>query len=123
MILPFEWWMAPKTYQKLNRYVMSVIYTPFLLVTATIETRDAHRVLWNRRHGEADDDDVQEWENSAQGVDFEADDTWKEIVSQSQPNVHTDPCILEVRALKKQVAALAESVRLLTEKNGPAPSS
>ena len=99
---------------------MSIIYAPLLVVTATLESREAHRVRWNRRHGEADDDDVQEWERAAEGIDFEVDDTWKELVAQTCPDLQTDICTREVRALQKQVAALTESVnKLLTqEKNG-----
>lgn len=97
---------------------MSTIYSPLLLITATIESREAHRVLWNRRHGEADDDDVQEWEQAAEVVNFEVDDPWKELVAQTRPNLNTDPCTLEVTALREQVAALTQSVNLLLqEKN------
>lgn len=115
MILPFEWWMPRKYYLKLNYYVMGALYSPLLLVTAWIETREAHRVLWNRHRGEADDDDLQEWERIAEGVDFEVDDTWRQSVAETQPNVRTDGCTLEVRELRKQVMALTETVKLLMQ--------
>lgn len=99
---------------------MGAIYSPLLFITAWRETRDAQRVLWNRRRGEADDDDLQEWERMAEGVDFEVDAAWREAVAQSQPNVWTDPCILEVRELKAQVHALTETVKSLTHEGNRA---
>ena len=62
LILPLEWWVPRKRYQRINDYVMGVIYSPLLLVTAAFETRQAHVVKTNRRRGEADDDTHEEWD-------------------------------------------------------------
>lgn len=96
---------------------MGVIYSPLLLLTAWIETREANRIRWNRQHGEEDDDCEQEWEHVAQDVDFDLDDTWKEEVKHSTPDIRVDSCTLEVRQLKEQVAALTELVKKLTDKS------
>jgi ubiquinone biosynthesis protein UbiJ len=95
---------------------MGVLYSPLLVLTAWIETRQATRIRWNRRHGEEDDDCEQEWEHVAENVDFDLDDSWKEEVKQSTPDIKVDSCTLEVRQLKEQVAALTELVAKLTEK-------
>jgi hypothetical protein len=116
LVAPFEWWLSTSGYAKLNDVVMGVLYSPLLVLTAWIETRQATRIRWNRRHGEEDDDCEQEWEHVAQDVDFDLDDSWKEEVKQSTPDIKVDSCTLEVRQLKEQVAALTELVAKLTEK-------
>lgn len=101
---------------------MAIIYSPLLLIVASLETREARRIRWNRRRGEEDDDDVQEWEHVAEEVDFDIDDTWRQTVRESTPNVNTDTCIVEITKLQEQVRELTETVRLLTsERNGEAP--
>lgn len=116
MVAPFEWWLSTRRYAKLNDVVMGILYSPLLVLTAWIETRQATRIRWNRRHGEEDDDCEQEWEHVAQDVDFDLDDSWKEVVKQSTPDIKVDSCTLEVRQLKEQVAALTELVANFTEK-------
>ncbi|KAJ5094361.1 hypothetical protein N7456_010222 [Penicillium angulare] len=106
---PFEWWLSKKQYAKLNDVVMGVIYSPLLVLSAWVETRQAEQIQWNRRHGEEDEDDRQEWELVAGDVDFELDDTWMEEVKQSTPDIKTDSCTIEVRQLQQQVAALTEA--------------
>ena len=106
LILPFEWWMPTARYERLNNYVMGVIYSPLLLLTAFMETRDAHKIRYNRRQGEDDEDEVQEWEQCGVGdVDFEADG-WAKKVEMTKPNVETDAAVLEIQALKEQIEGL-----------------
>lgn len=113
LILPFEWWMSTARYERLNNYVMGVIYSPLLLVTAWLETKDAYKVQGNRRLGESDEDEVQEWEGNGVGeMDFGADG-WAEAVEGSRPNVETEAAVLEVRGLKVQVEELK---RILEER-------
>lgn len=107
LVLPFEWWMDSKRYQKLNDYVMGVIYSPLLLITAAIETRQAQTVRENRKRGDTDDDTVEEWEQL--DVDFEADG-WSKKVEASKPNVVTDACTLEVRKLRADLDELKELI-------------
>ncbi|EDN03271.1 conserved hypothetical protein [Histoplasma mississippiense (nom. inval.)] len=66
LIIPFEWWLPSARYERLNHYVMGIIYSPLLLITALIETLNARRIRLNRRLGEEDDDILQEWEEAAQ---------------------------------------------------------
>ncbi|KAI4146314.1 MAG: hypothetical protein L6R39_003492 [Caloplaca ligustica] len=73
LILPFEWWMSTARYERLNNFVMGVIYSPLLLITAFLETRQARRVKHNRRRGQEDEDTVQEWEQMNEEMNFEAD--------------------------------------------------
>jgi len=106
LILPFEWWMPTSRYERLNNYVMGAIYSPLLLLTAFMETRDAHKVKYNRRHGEEDADESQEWEQNGCGeLDFEADG-WAKKVEGTKPNVETDAAVLEIRALKQEIEEL-----------------
>jgi hypothetical protein len=94
---------------------MGIIYSPILLVTATLEVRDARRIRWNRRRGEEDDDEIQEWEHAAEEVGFEVDDTWKQTVQDTTPNVTLDSCSWELIQLREQIHALTETVRALAE--------
>ena len=114
LIIPFEWWLPTTRYERLNNYVMGVIYSPLLLLTAFMETRDAHKIKYNRRKGEDDEDEVQEWEQNGCGeLDFEADG-WAKKVEVSKPNVETDAAVLEIRALQREV----ESLKKLVEAKG-----
>ncbi|KAL6719755.1 Calcium channel yvc1 [Lecanora helva] len=117
LVLPFEWWMPTKRYERLNNYVMGVVYSPLLLLTAFLETREAQKIKYNRRQGEDDDDEVQEWEQNGCGeLDFEADG-WAKKVEGTKPNVKTDAAVLEIRALQAEIEDLK---RLLEKKPAPA---
>ena len=109
LILPFEWWMPTRRYERLNNYVMGVLYSPLLLITAFMETRQAHTVRHNRRHGESDEDTTEEWEQMAGQVDFESDG-WAKKVESTKPNVETDVAVMEIRELRAQVEDLKEIV-------------
>lgn len=113
LIIPFEWWMPRHRYQRLNDYVMGVIYSPLLLITAFLETREAHKVWRNRRRGEGDDDTVEEWEQLSDMCDFEAEG-WTKKVELTKPNVETGAAVLEVRKLAaeiKELKGLIESMK------------
>lgn len=60
LVIPFEWWMPTARYERLNNYVMGVLYSPLLLMTAVLETKDAVKVQGNRGRGEDDEDTMQE---------------------------------------------------------------
>jgi hypothetical protein len=114
LILPFEWWMDPATYDKLNDYVMFVLYSPLLVVTAFIETKEAKHVNYNRRRGEEDEDTTHEWEQVLNECDFEADG-WDKKVQATKPNVEFDTAVLEVRKLAQQVQEMKELLLKLTD--------
>ncbi|KAL4809968.1 hypothetical protein BDV18DRAFT_129999 [Aspergillus unguis] len=116
LILPFEWWLSAPAYAKLNDIVMGILYFPLLLVVGVIENRDARRIRSNRRRGEEDDDQVQEWEMLADEVEFEVGDDWKESVKESSADVLGDPVRDEVVKLREEVRALTEMVRTLVER-------
>ncbi|KAF9893169.1 hypothetical protein FE257_012584 [Aspergillus nanangensis] len=119
LVIPFEWWLPRQYYAKLNDAVMGILYAPLLLITATLEVREARRIIWNRRRGEDDDDDVQEWEHVAEEVDFEVDDDWKQTVQETTPDINLNKTAVEVAELKEQIMQLTETVRLLVdEKTG-----
>jgi hypothetical protein len=84
---------------------MGVLYSPLLVVTAYVETKQAEAVKINRRRGEQDEDTTEEWEQMQQDVDFEGEG-WSKKVDSTKPNVETDAAVLEVRELKKQVSEL-----------------
>lgn len=116
LIIPFEWWMNSARYERLNNYVMGIIYSPLLLITAAIEARDARVVRSNRRRGEEDDDTVEEWEQMEDHIDFERDG-WAKKVEISKPNVEVEAAVLEVRRLKDMVSELQVAIERLS----PAP--
>lgn len=106
LIIPFEWWLPAPRYERLNNFVMGVVYSPLLLITARLETKQAHRVKWNQRNNESDEDETQEWEQmGAEELDLEGEG-WTKKVEGSRPNVETDVAVLEVRALREQVEEL-----------------
>ena len=78
-------------------------------MTAWLETKQAYKVRRNRRNGESDEDEVQEWEQMSGELDFEADG-WSKRVESTRPNVETDVAVLEVRALREQVEELKKMV-------------
>ncbi|KAK5713353.1 Calcium channel yvc1, partial [Elasticomyces elasticus] len=118
LVFPLEWWLPSHYYAKINDVVMTIIYSPLLLIVAFIETREARRIRWNRGRGEEDDDDVQEWEHVVEEVDFDLDDAWRESVRESTPNVDVDRACLEIIQLQEQVRELTEAVKQLSdEKN------
>ncbi|KAL8723356.1 MAG: hypothetical protein Q9225_000339 [Loekoesia sp. 1 TL-2023] len=117
LILPFEWWMSTARYERLNNFVMGVIYSPLLLITAFLETRQARRVRHNRRRGEEDEDTVEEWEQMNDDTNYEADG-WAKKVEATKPNIDTDAAVLEIRELKTQVAELKKLVEGKSEVNG-----
>lgn len=117
LIIPFEWWMPRDYYAKLNDVVMGVVYSPLLLIAALFEVRSARHVRSNRKRGEADDDNVEEWEQMAGEVDFERDG-WKKTVERVKPNVEEDQATTEVRALKGEVAELKGMLVKLLEMQG-----
>jgi major membrane immunogen (membrane-anchored lipoprotein) len=115
LVAPFEWWLSREAYAKLNEFIMGVIYSPLLVVTAWVETRQAHRIQWNRRHGEEDDDCAQEWEHVAHDVDFDLDETWREQVADTTPDIKVNSCTYEIRELKEQIKVLTELVQGLAQ--------
>jgi len=113
--------MSREHYARLNDVVMGIIYSPLLVLTAWLESRQAKQVRWNRRHGEEDEDNRQEWEFVAEDVDFDLDDSWKEEVQQSTPDIKANDATIEIRQLKEQVTMLIELVKKLgQEKDGAA---
>ncbi len=110
LILPFEWWMEKRRYQRLNDYVMGIIYSPLLLITAAVEAREARSVRDNRRRGEEDDDTIEEWEELQDELDFESEG-WDKKVQSSKPIVDVDADVVEIRELKQQIKELKEMVR------------
>jgi hypothetical protein len=109
LILPFEWWMDSNRYERLNNYVMGVIYSPLLLITAALEAKDADSVRDNRKRGEEDDDTIEEWEELQGEVNFENED-WDKKVQSTKPIVEVDADVVEIRELKEQVKELKEMI-------------
>ena len=110
LIIPFEWWMNAKRYERLNNYVMGFIYGPLLLVTAFIETREAHHVKFNRKRNEDDDDTIEEWEQMQGEIDWESEG-WSKKVKSTKPNTEVDVAVVEIRELRKEVDDLRKLVR------------
>jgi len=119
LVLPFEWWMSDKQYARLNDYVMGVLYSPLLLVTAYLETRTARTVRFNRKRNEADDDTIEEWEQMADEFDVEGSG-WGKRVAESAPNVVTDAALVELKELREEMKELKAMLKALTanESNG-----
>jgi hypothetical protein len=118
LIIPFQWWMPKGMYEKLNDYVMTVVYSPLLIVAAYFEVRSAKVVSNNRRRGEEDDDRTEEWEQMAGSVDFEREG-WAKTVESVKPNITDDSATLEARALKGEIKDLKDILmKFIEEKQG-----
>lgn len=113
LIIPLEWWMETSRYERLNNYVMGIIYSPLLIITAFYEAQEAKSVRAARRRGDEDDDHVEEWEQLEGEVDFEGEG-WDKKVSQSKPNVEVDTAVVEIRQLKDQMAELKDLIKSLS---------
>lgn len=110
LIIPFEWWMPDHQYERLNHYVMTIIYSPLLLVTAAYEVYEAKQVRFNRKRGEEDDDTIEEWEQLDDELDFEGEG-WTKTVERTKPNVEVDRDVLEVRILQEEVRELKDMIK------------
>lgn len=117
LAIPFEWWMPKKQYERLNDIVMATIYSPLLLVAAVFEQQSAREIRANRARGDDDDDTVEEWEQMADQVDFEADG-WQKTVDSAKTNLEVDQTILEVQQLRAEVEKLQSLVLDLTKAMG-----
>lgn len=109
LILPFEWWLSKAAYARLNDKVMAVLYSPFMLMIAIAEARDARKVAANRAAGHPDDDETEEWEELQGEVDMTTSG-WAEKVKKTVPDVEEDRCCQMVRALAKEVEELKKMV-------------
>jgi len=117
LIIPFEWWMDSARYERLNNYVMGIIYSPLLLITAAVEAREAHSVRDNRKRGEEDDDTIEEWEELQGEVDFESEG-WGKKVQSTKPVVEVDADVVEIRELKEQINELRDLIRGMSVEPG-----
>ncbi|KAK8920632.1 Calcium channel YVC1 [Metarhizium anisopliae] len=113
----FEWWMPKHMYEVINDYVMAVIYSPLLFVSAFFETRAAHRIRRNRSRGDEDDDVVEEWEQLENELDMEAEG-WTKMCDSVKPNMEDDPAVLEVRKLRTELEELKAMLKERTQDVG-----
>lgn len=109
--------MPTARYERLNNYVMGIIYSPLLLITAFLETMQAGRVNRNRRRGEEDEDTVEEWEQMTDALDLEGEG-WTKKVEATKPNVDTDAAVLEIRDLRERVEELKKLLEAKPAANG-----
>lgn len=117
LIIPFEWWMPKKQYERLNDIVMAIIYSPLLFCAAIFEVRVAKDVRQNRMRGEDDDDTIEEWEQMVDQLDFEGEG-WTKKVGDSKANVEDDVAVIEVRKLRTEVNELKGLLEKLTQSLG-----
>jgi len=118
LVLPFEWWMEKRRYQALNDHVMRIIYSPFMLLIALVESRQARHVSKNRARGEQDDDSMEEWE------ELEGDDIlgegWSDKVEKTVPDIEENPAIVGIQDLRSR---FDELTALVLKKGGGSSGS
>ena len=105
LIIPFEWWLPKDKYAKLNDWVMFAVYSPFMVIIAFLETREAGQVRANRARGEEDDDSTEEWEELQGEVDILGED-WEERVAKGVPDAEKDPAVVEIQLLRAEIDEL-----------------
>ena len=93
---------------------MAVIYSPLLLVTAWLETREAEKIRWNRRRGEEDEDTVEEWEHMDGECDWEGEG-WAKLVENNKPNVVAGEGEIQARETREQVMDAKGKIEELKE--------
>ena len=116
LVIPLEWWMDDHKYERLNNYVMGIIYSPLLVFTAAYEAYEAHKVRSNRSRGEEDDDTIEEWEQMDGQYDFEGEG-WVKKVQSTKPDIDVDIHVVEIRELKSQVQELKDMIKSLSNKS------
>ncbi|EEY22351.1 vacuolar cation channel [Verticillium alfalfae VaMs.102] len=116
------WWMPKERFEHLNDIVMAVFYSPVLLIAAYAETRTAKEIQRNRSNGEEDDDVVEEWEQMAGELDFEADG-WDKICDSAKSNVEVEPAVQEVRKLKEEIDELKKLILEISKAVGAGKGS
>jgi hypothetical protein len=114
LIMPLEWWLPRKAYQKLNDWIMFVLYFPLLAITSVMETREAKWVSSNRRRKASDDDTIEEWEQLEDQCNF-SNDGWAAKVEDSKPNVEVKGDIVEIKKLKGEVDVLKKMIEELKD--------
>lgn len=107
--------MTTDRYEHLNNVVMGILYSPLLLITAYIETREAYHVKHNRKYGESDEDTTEEWEQLDSEVDYEGEG-WAKKVESTKPNVETDAAVLEIREVMETLKELGRKVEAIQKK-------
>ncbi|KAI1329525.1 hypothetical protein F5Y16DRAFT_365389 [Xylariaceae sp. FL0255] len=117
LIIPFEWWLPKRQYERLNDIVMGVLYFPLLFCSALFEVSVAKEIQDNRSRGEDDDDTIEEWEQMADQVDFEGEG-WTKKVGESKANVEEEPAVLEVKKLREEVDQLKNLLEKFTKSLG-----
>lgn len=118
----FEWWMPKKTYEVINDYVMAILYSPLLVVSAIFETRTAYQIRRNRARGEEDDDVMEEWEEMAAELDFESEG-WSKTCDMARSNVEEEPAVIEVRKLRAEVDELKAMLASISQAVGAGPAN
>lgn len=117
LAIPLEWWMPKAQYERINDIVMAIIYSPLLVVAAIFETQTANDIRSNRARGEEDDDTIEEWEQMADQVDFEADG-WSKTVDSAKTDLELDTTVVEMQKLRSEVEKLQSMVLELTKAMG-----
>lgn len=104
--------MPKATYAKLNDFVMSICYLPFMLIIANIDNRTAAEVAANRKMGQLDDDEVEEWE-----LYEEALTEWTRVLKDSQirKGVESDPSVDAVEKLRKEFSETISQLQMKIE--------
>lgn len=96
---------------------MATIYSPLLLLTAWLESKEAVQIRRNQKRGRLDEDRTEEWEQMADDFDPGCGG-WKEKVETTRPDIDTDAAVVEVRELKGKVEELMVVVRGLKGDTG-----
>ena len=89
---------------------MGVVYSPFLVIIAWIESQSAYKVRANRAKGEEDDDETEEWEELQGEVDV-LGDGWEKQVAERVPDVDQDPAIVEILKLRSEIEELKTLIK------------
>lgn len=113
LVLPLQWWMSKQHYRKLNDYVMGIVYAPFLVLVAALESRDARHVNFNRQRGEVDDDTTEEWEEMEDELDLRRSG-WVKRCDEMSPDASSE--LKLIRELREEIKELNGKVDEMKQK-------
>ncbi|KAG0634682.1 hypothetical protein HOY80DRAFT_871941, partial [Tuber brumale] len=97
LVIPFDWWLERRKCQMLNDSVLAILYSPFMLLIAFLQSEKLAVFLANREGGKQDDDAVGEGERMRE--DDILGEGWFERVEKRVPHIEEDGTSLEAKDL------------------------
>ena len=103
--------MDPDRYERLNVYIMGIIYSPLLVYTAYAESKAAKKIKANQFCDQPGDSSCEDW-NQVKLLDS-GDDDWAQDGQAGQNPDKDEPMVKEVKSVKEEVEELRDLIKQL----------